>query len=155
MSFSTSIILNEKLKVTPEIGVNNFVINQNYSIVALGIEEVVSINNPCIVDYLEWSTNSLNSVRLKLRQKINGVNVGLTYPKNDGSGAQESLTPDRINTHLPGFVEILAYDVDNNFYKFRITGDVFKFFPEGMQIEFQNAGASTFNAAIMVVGRNL
>lgn len=154
MGFNTSYILNDKLSVKSlnEIGTKSVYANRSGALVANKEETVIDINEPVIIDYLSFSTNSQSFGAIRILPRVNGALTSISDIKSDGTGVS-SFNPGSIKDNVISFFDIAEYDVTNLKYKFFKEG---LYFPEGVMITVKNFNSTdTINMAALVLGRKV
>lgn len=101
-----------------------------------------------ILDYLEFATNSLDKIRIRI---YNGYSMALVSLRPDGSG-REGFTPKAITETVSGFWDVMEYNTTSNVYKFRFRTNELKF-PLGLRISVENTDAVAKNIGVYGFGR--
>lgn len=154
MGFNISKIINDELnvKVTGALGENrNIIDNRTNPVVPAnsGEVEVFKTESPFILDYLEFSTNHIDGIRLRI---YHGMTQTLLIPSVDAT-ASEGMTAKNINDNVSGFFDVLEYNTSRNTYKFRLHQPIP--LPIGCKITLQNTKSTDYRMLLYGFGRNL
>lgn len=107
-------------------------------------------NEQVTIDHLEFATNSLDKVRIRI---YHGSTLALTSLRPDGSG-REGFTPKLITDTVSGFWDVLEYNTSSNVYKFRFHPTEMKF-PLGLRISVENTDTVSKNVGVYGFGRTI
>lgn len=108
------------------------------------------LNEAVILEYLEFSTNSNNKVRLL----IGNSNVIFSGGINStGSSVSTSITAENIIKNSLGLFEVLEYNENTNLYKFRLKQPMI--FARGLSLKMENTGTEIHTAGLMALIRKL
>lgn len=149
MAFHLSQIVNTP-RVKNDLGDDRFLIDK-YGPREPGLGEQFIYENTTdqlVLDYLEFATNSLDKIRIRI---YNGYSMALVSLRPDGSG-REGFTPKAITETVSGFWDVMEYNTTSNVYKFRFRTNELKF-PLGLRISVENTDAVAKNCGVYAFGR--
>lgn len=113
-----------------------------------GEQFIFESSDQIVLDYLEFSTNSLDKVRIRI---YNGYTLPLVSLRPDGSG-REGFSPKLITDTVSGFWDVLDYNTSSNVYKFRFRTNELKF-PLGLRVSIENTDIVAKNIGVYGFGR--
>lgn len=148
-------IINKFLPVR-NIGAKDCIFYPRSGSLAAGANSVlVNTSKPFVIDYLEWSCNSINAVRIQIEVTTkDGVKHIGVIPSTNGSSLQSSTRPDNILNNYSGIWDILEFNESTNAYKFRLNLRGVEC-PKGVKITLENTGSNTQSASAILYGREL
>lgn len=160
MGFNLTKIMNEVLDVRvtnaldekTNIGKERFII-ERYGVLEANSGQVVlfeNIEDQIVLDYLEFSTNSLENIRLRI---FNGNTQAMVSMTTNGAG-RLGFTAKDIDFSVNGMFDVLEFNTSSNVYKFRLNLKELKL-PYGMRVSIENTASTDYNCAVYAFGRVL
>lgn len=115
---------------------------------------LLEIDQPCVLDRFEFSTNFSTGTYIRFFEKIDGVwvaSVSVNFVSADGASTVGLISPDIIATTPNDVWKIMNYDTVNTKYSFALSRDLK--FTEGLKITVENYRAYDINLAVVAIGR--
>lgn len=136
------------------IGSKLMILTRSGDLEASSVSGEQGTDNPCVIDYLEFATNSYDKVKILIESPNEAIPVLLHSGLfKDGDRLASSIRPDNIVNHASGMWDVLEYNRTTNVYKFRLRMPLY--FPKGVLLSVENTDSLTQKAGFYALVRYL